>query len=147
MSEMLSSHFSLEELTHSEIATRKGLDNTPTPEVLANLMDLAATLERVRDLLDAPINVSSGYRSPKVNAAVGGSKTSAHCQGFAADFIAPQFGDPRAVCEKIRDSGLDFDQCIYEGKWTHLSIDPKMRGQVLTAHFGNGTVTYSQGIG
>ena len=147
MSTMLSSHFSLEELTHSEIAVRKNINNTPDVDAGANLIELAATLEQVRELLDCPLNISSGYRSPKVNATVGGADTSAHCRGYAVDFTARQFGSPQEVCEKIRDSRIAFDQLIYEGTWIHLSIDPRMRGQILTAHFGGGKPTYTQGIG
>ncbi len=147
MSQMLTSHFSLEELTHSEIAVRKGLDNTPTPEIEANLAELALALEQVRELLDCPLHISSGYRSAKVNAAVGGTGTSAHCQGYAADFTAPPFGSPKDIAEKIRDSALVWDQLIAEGTWVHISIDPKMRRQVMTAHFAGGKVSYSQGIG
>jgi len=144
---MLTNNFSLEELTRSQTAVRKDLDNTPTSEVLANLTDLAFALEQVRALLDSPIFVSSGYRSPKVNAAVGGSSSSAHCRGMAADFVAGKFGSPLDVCRKIAASDLEFDQLIFEGNWTHYSIDPRMRRQVLTAHFTGGRVSYVQGLG
>jgi len=145
----LSKHFSLEELTFSETATRKGLDNTPTPEIEANLAELAATLEQVRALLNgAAIHISSGYRSPKVNAAIGGSATSAHCEGLAADFTAPDAGDPVDIARAIQASTIAVDQLILEGgRWIHISIDPRMRGQVLTATFEHGKATYTQGIG
>src|SRR3990167_3933552 len=125
--ERLSNNFSLEELTHSETATRKGLDNTPDAETVANLTELALALESVRGLLGCPLHISSGYRSPKVNAAVGGSSSSAHCRGMAADFTAPQFGSPQEICQEIADSPLQFDQLIFEGTWAHYSIDPRMR--------------------
>lgn len=130
---MLSSHFSLAELT---ITQAREIDNTPSAQVQENLRDLAGRLEAVRELLDRPIIISSGYRSPKVNSLVGGSKTSAHIEGRAVDFICPGFGTPLEVCRAIVDSVLDFDQCIYEGTWVHLSFAPAMRRQVLTAQDG-----------
>lgn len=142
----LTEHFTLEELTRSDTALRKGLDNTPGAAVIANLTLLAATLEQIRTLLGCPIWVSSGYRSLEVNASVGGSKTSAHCDGFSADFTAPEFGPPREVAQVIKNSEIPFDQLIYEGTWVHISIDPRLRGQVLTAHFAQGKVTYTAGI-
>lgn len=142
----LSAHFTLEELTRSDIALRKGIDNTPTDETVGNLTDLAAALEQVRSFLGFPLYVNSAYRSPKVNTAVGGSPTSAHCRGYAADFVSPQFGSPKEVCMAIMESDLPFDQLIFEGTWVHLSVDPRLRGEVLTAHFGVGGVTYTNGI-
>lgn len=142
----LSKHFTLAELTHSDMAARRGIDNTPTGHALENLKRLAATLEEIRQLLGVPVVVSSGYRSPSVNKAVGGSTVSAHCDGLAADFIAPGFGTPQEVARAIRDSGIKFDQLIFEGTWVHVSVSPKMRRQVLTAHFNGGPATYTTGI-
>ena len=142
----LTDHFTLEELTASQTASRRGLDNTPPSDILPHLIVLAQGLERVRALLGKPMLVSSGYRAPAVNEAVGGSSHSAHCLGYAADFICPAFGTPRDVAVAVRDSGIPFDQIIMEGTWVHLSFDPKMRRQALTAHFGGGSATYTEGI-
>ena len=142
----LTENFSLEELSHSEIAIRRGLGNTPPADVLPHLIVLAQALEKVRKVLGAPMIVSSGYRSPEVNRAVGGTPTSAHCQGWAADFISPAFGTPQEVAKAIKGAGIAFDQLIYEGTWCHFSVDPRMRGNVLTAHFGPTGVAYSEGI-
>jgi len=143
----LTEHFTLAEMTTSEVALRKGLDNTPTPEVLENLYELAATMEKVRTLLGCAIHVNSAYRSPKVNAAVGGVSTSAHCTGDACDFTAPDFGTPTEIAITIVDSSdIHYDQIIAEGTWVHLSIKEPMRGQALTAHFANGKVSYTAGI-
>ena len=142
----LTDHFSLEELIHSELAARRGLKNDPPADVLPHLVTLAQALEKVRKVLGVPMVVSSGYRSPEVNRAVGGSTMSAHCQGWAADFIAPAFGTPQEVARAIRGSGIAYDQLIYEGSWCHFSVDPRMRGQVLTAHFDGGPATYTEGI-
>src|SRR5687767_12880711 len=103
----LSRHFTLEELVASQTATRRGIDNTPAPAVVRNLRKLAVLLERVRVLLDwAPILVSSGYRCPALNVAVGGSKNSAHMAGLAADFTAPEYGTVLQVARRIAQSSL-----------------------------------------
>ena len=142
----LSEHFTLAEFVQSDIAVRKGLDNTPDADTLEVLKVTAAGLEEVRELLGKPIHVNSGYRSLKVNSAVGGSGTSQHCKGEAVDFIAPQYGTPQEVCRAILDSTIEFDQLIYEGAWVHISFTDKPRHSVMTAHFGNGKTTYTQGV-
>lgn len=142
----LSPHFTLAELTISDVAARRGIDNTPPATVLANLRYTAQGLELVREVLGCPVIVNSGYRSPAVNRAVGGSAMSAHCDGFAADIIAPLAGAPLEVARKLRDSGIAFDQLIHEGTWVHLSFAPRMRRQVLTAHFNGGPATYTAGL-
>jgi zinc D-Ala-D-Ala carboxypeptidase len=121
----LSENFSLEELTASETAARKGIDNTPSEEVINNLKRLAAALQEVRALLNhRAILVSSGYRSPELNQAVGGSATSDHCKGLAADFICPSYGTPNDIVRAIAASGLSFKQVIREfDKWVHLAIE------------------------
>jgi hypothetical protein len=134
----LSPHFTLEELTRSEIALRKNLSNRPGPEALENLRRLAPFLERVRELPalgGRPILVNSGYRSGPVNAAVGGKPTSQHPKGQAADIRVPGM-DPEEVVRAIIASSLPYDQVICEfNAWTHVSIpaagsDP--RKQALT---------------
>ena len=142
----LTEHFTLEEMTSSEIALRKGLDNTPSSEIVANLTELAGYLEQVRELLGAPMRINSAYRSPKVNAAVGGSSTSAHMTGQAADFVAPEFGTPQQIAHHIAASEIQFDQLIFEGTWIHFGIRGDMRRQVLTATFSGGKATYTTGI-
>lgn len=132
----MSPHFSLAELVASETAARKGIDNTPGPQEIENLSLLAHRLEEVRILLgNKPVIVSSGYRSPSLNEAVGGARNSFHMRGLAADFIAPHFGTPAEVVAKIAASSIDFDQCIVEfGRWVHFAIAAegrKGRRQVL----------------
>lgn len=132
----LAAHFSLEELTAT---AQRDLDNTPPPEVLANLRNTALRMEAVRSLLgDAAIHVNSGYRSPAVNAAVGGAANSAHLTGRACDFIAPAIGAPLAICRLLAASPLEFDQLIEEGTWVHVSFDPRMRRELLTKRAGGG---------
>ena len=120
----LSENFSLEELTASEMAARKNIDNRPSEEVIDNLKRLAAALQEVRALLNhRAILISSGYRSPELNQAVGGSATSDHCKGLAADFICPSYGTPNDIVRAIAASGLSFKQVIREfDRWVHLSI-------------------------
>jgi Peptidase M15 len=142
----LSEHFSLEELVFSSTAVRLGLDNTPTPGVIANLTTLAMGLELVRKALGFPMHIDSGYRSPKVNKAVGGAVNSAHLMGYAADFTCAQFGTPLEIVRLIAKCGFQFDQIIQEGTWVHISFDLRARRQVLTAHFGPGGTTYTSGI-
>ena len=119
----LTPHFTLEELCFSQEAVRAGIDNTPSPEVVANLLRLAKMLEKVRALLKKPIHISSGYRSPTLNARIGGSTKSAHMDGRAADFICPEFGTPYVVAKKIAAARLGYDQMIHEyGRWVHIAV-------------------------
>ena len=143
---LLSRHFALEELTFSQTAGRKGIDNKPSLEVIAHLTRLAYCMEQVRALLGGPIRITSGYRSPALNAAIGGSKNSAHMSGFAADFVCPSFGSPIEIVKAIAVSNINFDQCIQEGTWVHISFDPAMRREVLTAHFHQGEAYYTEGV-
>lgn len=141
----LTKHFTLDEFLVSQVAMRKGISNEPTKIVLDNLKKLADTLELIRDVLDgSAITINSGYRSPKLNFAIGGAKTSAHVFGCAADFICPAYGTPRQVADTIANSGIKFDQLICEGTWVHISIDPKMRGEYLSAVFKNGKAIYTR---
>lgn len=142
----LTEHFSLAELTASQVATRKGIDNAPPPAVAANLARVAATLEQIRALVCGPITVSSGYRSPALNRAVGGAANSAHVLGLAADINALGLS-ARALALLIREGGILFDQLIYEGTWVHIGLAAgAQRNQVLTAQFSGGRATYLQGI-
>jgi zinc D-Ala-D-Ala carboxypeptidase len=123
MATLLTPHFTLEELCASEFAARNGIDNAPPPQVVANLTRLAKMLEKVRELLKKPILISSGYRSPQLNARIGGSTKSAHMDGRAADFICPAFGTPYVVAKRIAAARLGFDQMIHEyGRWVHIAV-------------------------
>ena len=118
----LSPNFTLEELTHSDLASRKGLDNTPNAQETANLKRLANFLEAVRIIIGKPIFINSGFRSKKVNDGVGSKDTSQHRLGCAAD-IRVQGMTPDEVCRKIIASGLAYDQLIREfDSWTHISV-------------------------
>ena len=118
----LTQNFTLEEMCASQVAARRGLDNTPAANELANLKRVAAVMEIVRAILGQPIHVDSGYRSPLVNASVGGVSTSAHCRGLACDFVCPAFGTPTEVALAILKSDIDYDQLILEYGWVHLGL-------------------------
>mgnify|MGYP003349321703 CR=1 FL=1 len=131
----LSEHFTLEELTHSEIAERQGIDNTPNADVQANLVRLARMLEDVRRVVQRPIVVNSAYRSLKVNEAVGSKPTSQHCNGCAADIKVPGL-TPNDIVNLVVKSNIEYDQLIREfDSWVHISIPNKFadkpRKQVL----------------
>jgi hypothetical protein len=149
----LSTNFSLSELTKSEAATRLGLDNTPALQIIENLEALVENiLQPVRDKF-GPVVVTSGYRSPEVNKAIGGSTTSDHCKGQAADFEV--LGkDNRELAIWIAEN-MQFTQLILEfykpgvpdSGWVHCSYDPgNLKRQVLTAERVNGKTVYSTGI-
>jgi uncharacterized protein YcbK (DUF882 family) len=99
-----------------------------------NLRYTAGRLEEVRALLNHPMAISSGYRSPALNDAVGGSLTSQHRYGLAVDFTADGFGTPFEVCKAIEAGGIAYDQLIHEyGSWVHISfVRHNPRGQTLT---------------
>jgi zinc D-Ala-D-Ala carboxypeptidase len=123
----LTEHFTLEEFTRSDKAKLLGIVNTPAPAIVANLRRLAKFNELVRlELGGAAMTISSGYRCPALNRAVGGAANSAHLDGLACDFIAPAFGTPMAICQTLEKSTLQFDQLIIErgggAVWVHLGI-------------------------
>jgi uncharacterized protein YcbK (DUF882 family) len=150
----LTASFSLKELTVSETAVRKGLDNTPNETVTSNLKTLCENiLQPVRDHYGKAVKVNSGYRSPEVNASVGGSKTSDHCKGQAADieisgvangdlakYIAGNFEFTQVILEF-------YTQGVPESGWVHVSYDPQdLKCQCLTAVKEKGKTVYTPGL-
>ena len=118
----MTENFSLEEMTVSEIAERRGLDNTPNATEITNLMRTAALLEQVRELIKKPIIVNSAFRSKAVNDAVGSKDTSQHRIGCAADIIVPGM-TPKQVVQACIDADIAYDQIIEEfSSWTHISV-------------------------
>ena len=98
----LSEHFTLAEFIVSETARARGISNHPSPEMLERLKRTAAQMEKIRTILGGkPIVVTSGYRGPELNAAVGGVNNSHHAQAYAVDFHCPAFGTPYDVCKAI----------------------------------------------
>ena len=124
----LSDHFDLEEFTHSDTAVARGIVNSAPAPIVVKLTRLARTLEKVRDILGHPLTITSGYRCPALNAAVGGVGDSAHLHGLAADFVCPEFGSPRDVARalELHAGELDFDQLIREhfgaNDWVHFGL-------------------------
>lgn len=121
----LSLHFTLSEFTYSETAQRKNIDNTPSPNAIANIKALCEeVLEPAREEYGRAMIISSGYRSEQLNKAVGGAKTSHHMTGCAADIVC---SEPRRLFDIIKANGK-FDQLLWEhaGKtqWIHVSYKP-----------------------
>jgi zinc D-Ala-D-Ala carboxypeptidase len=150
----LTRNFSLAELTKSETALRHDMDNTPGPVEIGNLTELAGkVLQPVRDHYAKGVKVNSGFRHPEVNAKVGGSKTSDHCKGQAADIEIPGVANAE-LAEWIKDN-LEFTQLILEfytpgipdSGWVHVSYNPdNLKKQVMTATKQNGKTVYLPGL-
>ena len=128
-------YFTIAELCASSTATAKGIDNTPTPGITQNLERLVANvLDPQREAWGKPIVVTSGYRCPELNKAVGGAKNSHHMQGMAADISTGNKVDNRRLFQKILELGLPFTQLIDEKgfSWIHVSYDTSnLKRQVL----------------
>ena len=150
----LTRNFSLHELTKSETALRYDMENEPGSVEVANLVDLAAkVLQPIRDHYAKGVKVNSGFRHPDVNAKVGGSRTSDHCRGMAADIEIP--GVPNAELAAWVKGNLEFTQLILEfytpgipdSGWVHVSFDPKnLKKQVMTATKRDGKTVYLPGL-
>lgn len=149
----LSKNLTLKECTKSLTASRLGLENQPGEKEVANLKAIAENVfQPIRDHFGVPIYVSSGYRSPKLNSAIGGSRTSQHCQGRALDLDADIFGrvTNAEIFHYIKDC-LDFDQLIWEfgddtnPAWVHVSYNSptENRGRVMKATRQFKTAVYS----
>jgi len=147
----LTNNFSLHEMTKSETALRMQMDNTPNEVEIDNLRVLCEkVLQPVRDHYG---KVNSGFRAADVNAAVGGSRTSDHCKGQAADIEIP--GVPNAELAQWIANNLEYTQVILEfytqgipdSGWVHVSYDPaNLKKQQLTAVKQNGKTVYLPGL-
>ena len=127
-SPQLSQHFTLHELLASQTATRKGITEQfdPPPEILENLRLLSENLlEKLRVINNnQPLHISSGYRCPRLNKAIGGVKNSQHMQGQAADVDFGSKAANKSFFEKIKRSDLVFDQLLneFDFAWVHISL-------------------------
>jgi hypothetical protein len=147
----ISKHLSLAEVSRSETAKRRGINNTPTSEHLANFKKLAENIfEPIREHFGVPIIISSGYRSKELNAAIGGSLTSQHCQGEAIDIDMDGTSITNAQIFNYIKDNLNFDQMIWEfgtdknPDWVHVSYEStgKQRKQILKAVKSGGKTSY-----
>jgi len=146
----LSKNFSLAELTKSQTATRKGIDNEPSTEHVENLIHLAETvLQPIRDEFGRPVVISSGYRSPELCEAIGSSAKSQHAKGEAADFEVPGMDNMQLAIWISKNTV--FDQLILEfyepgdpnSGWVHCSaVREGSRAQVLKASKVEGKTKY-----
>ena len=147
----LSNNFSLLELTKSQTAERKGIDNTPSAEHQESLKSLCTNvLQPIRDHFGRVVTVSSGYRSPELCIAIGSKTTSQHAKGEAADFEI--FGLSNKTLADYIDSELHYDQLILEywnesdpnSGWVHCSFSQgNNRKQYLRAYKENGKTKYA----
>lgn len=139
----LTANFSLAELT----VTGRNMPNVPNEAEVASLRSLAELiLQPLRNALGKPVRVNSAFRSEAVNRAVGGTATSQHRLGQAADIYVPGMTSAE-LAKKIVALGLPFDQVIEEfGSWVHVSYGPRHRRQQLTAVKRSGKTVYVQGI-
>lgn len=136
-------HFTLDEFIHSDTALHAGIDNTPPPELIAELVESAWMMEKIRAMLhfacgkEVPIVILSGYRCLPLNRAIGSKDTSDHIKGAAVDFRAPAFGTPLAICKLLEHHMGDFGigQMIYERTWVHVSRNSPSKpiNRIITA--------------
>ena len=147
----LTENFSLGELTKSQTAERKGIDNTPSAEHQENLKSLCEMiLQPIRDHFGQVVSVSSGYRSQDLCVAIGSSTQSQHAKGQASDFEI--FGVSNKELADWIDENLDYDQLILEywkgedepnSGWVHCSFNTQgNRKQYLRAYKENGSTKY-----
>lgn len=125
----MAKYFKVAEMLKSETAEKKQINNTPSVEVEQNIEELLGVIDGLREFYDKPIRITSGYRCAELNKLVGGSPTSAHVIGYAADLqpMGDTFENFKAeVLKWIKKSGVKFDQCIIERnkntQWVHFGL-------------------------
>ncbi|AMC35379.1 D-Ala-D-Ala carboxypeptidase family metallohydrolase [Janthinobacterium sp. B9-8] len=150
-SPQLSPHFSLREFTASQTAALYNIDNSLPVNMLENAAYTCEQLEKVRAILgNNPLIITSGWRNPALNKAVGGSASSDHATARAVDIRCPKFGTARTIARTLAASNIEFDQLILESPtlpsaWVHIGFRKGAnRRQVLTKFAGN--KTYFAGI-
>tara|TARA_R100000149_G_scaffold24866_1_gene9276 strand:- start:731 stop:1186 length:456 start_codon:yes stop_codon:yes gene_type:complete len=147
----LTKHFSLQEFTKSQTAERMGIDNTPPEDIIPKLSFIATQiLEPLREKIDKPIIITSGYRCPELSKAIGSSENSQHCKGEAVDIEA--FGMSTLNLAEMIINHFEFDQVILEcyqkgdlnSGWVHCSLKSgENRKEVLTYSKAKG---YEKGL-
>lgn len=146
----LTENFTLDEFLQSQTAARHDINMDPPPEVVDNLRRLCVDiLQPLRDAIGVPIRITSGYRPAELNTRIGGSLTSAHMFGRAADIQVPG-RSPLDIAVIIRNMNLPYDQVIHEfGQWVHVGIPDEpdnARMQELTAYRSGGRTHYDIGL-
>lgn len=120
-------YFTIRELTRSDTAIAKGIDNTPSEQIIKNITELIDNvLDPLREWYNKPIYINSGYRCPKLNKAVGGVSNSFHVKGMAADIDMGDKEDNLPLFNYIKDN-LQFTELGWEGngRWIHVAYDPE----------------------
>lgn len=127
--------FDLEELLHSETALSKKIENLPSWEVVENLRKLGLMLDKIRERIGIAVGITSGFRCKKLNKAVGGSSTSQHLEGEAADCVCADNKLFFDTAKEMMDNGeIEVGQLIWEygtktsPDWVHISIPNLERG-------------------
>ena len=134
----LSPHFTLAEFTRSDTALRLDIDNSLPPQLTNKALEMAHLMERIRAYLSdlagkqVPVVITSGYRCPALNTAIGGAGQSDHQRMMAVDFRVPVFGSPQMVCRALAPAvnSLQIGQLILEyGSWVHVSLATPVKPQ------------------
>lgn len=143
----ITENFWLNEFLNSQTAARHGIPMNPTGTVCNNIERLCKTvLQPLRDDVGRSIFITSGYRPYELNRLIGGSESSEHINGNAADFVVAGM-TPYETCQRMIELGLEVDQLIHEfGRWIHVGLRDELRGQRLTAYRDAGGTRYVNGI-
>jgi len=139
------SYFTIKELSNSQTAKKLGIDNTPTPEIRVKLNTLISALDKIREQYGKPITVTSGYRCPELNRAVGGALNpdgtpkSQHCKGEAADLIGENKAETKKIFEIAKKLG-NYDQLLFETNkggsvWVHISYKATGNRKIINENF------------
>ena len=139
------SYFTIKELTNSSTAKKLGIDNTPTPEIRVKLNTLISALDKIRERYGKPIKVTSGYRCPELNRAVGGAVNpdgtpkSQHCKGEAADLVGENKAETKKIFEIAKEIG-NYDQLLFETNkagsvWVHISYKASGNRKIINENF------------
>ena len=142
---MIMSYFTIKELTNSSTAKKLGIDNTPTPEIRVKLNILISALDKIRDRYGKPIKVTSGYRCPELNKAVGGAVNpdgtpkSQHCKGEAADLVGENKAETKKIFDIAKELG-NYDQLLFETNkagavWVHISYKASGNRKIINENF------------
>ena len=142
---MIMSYFTIKELSNSSTAKKLVIDNTPTPEIRVKLNTLISVLDKIRERYGKPITVTSGYRCPELNRAVGGAVNpdgtpkSQHCKGEAADLVGENKAETKKIFDIAKELG-NYDQLLFETNkagavWVHISYKSSGNRKIINENF------------